>query len=408
MSQTLHCLQCDKHYSWLDIRYRCQCGGLLEFRQASPSLSLDTIEKRRGSRDPLDSSGVWRFREAIAPLPAASIVTRREGQTPLYRDRGLAQWAGMDQASFKHEGHNPTGSFKDRGMTVAVSMAKHLGKKVVACASTGNTSSSLASYAAQAGMKAYVFLPAGKVSQGKMAQTLGFGARGIALRGDFDLAMQEVERCANQGLVYLVNSLNPYRIEGQKSIIWEALSDRNWQVPDGFLVPGGNLGNTSAFGKALVEAKRLGWIKKLPRLVTVQAEGANPFAQSYRNGFRTLAKMQAETVATAIRIGNPVNFPRAVQAINVCQGMVIDVSDREIMAAKAAIDRAGIGAEPASAASLAGLRKLREGGSIRQDEDWVLVLTGNILKDTDAILASKDLICDEIEADAKAIEALFQ
>jgi threonine synthase len=261
-------------------------------------------------------------------------------------------------------------------MTAAVSMAKRLGMPVVACASTGNTSSSLAAYAARAGLKAIVFLPAGKVSQGKMAQTLGYGAKGLAIRGDFDDAMQIVRDLASAGRVYMVNSLNPHRIEGQKTIIWELLQDRLWHAPDWIVVPGGNLGNTSAFGKAIDEAYAWGWIKKKPRLATIQAEGANPFFRSFMKDFASLEAISAETIATAIRIGFPVNFPRAVRSILNTKGLVTDVTDSEIMAAKTEIDHAGIGCEPASAATLAGVKKLVKKGLIGAEEDVVLILTG--------------------------------
>lgn len=399
------CLQCEKTYDWLELRYACDCGGLLEVKHDEAALRKlpELAEQRLTSRKPYDRSGVWRFREGVLPLAESMIVTQPEGQTPIYESPALNQWAGQHRLSLKHEGENPTGSFKDRGMTAAVSMAKRLGMPVVACASTGNTSSSLAAYAARAGLKAIVFLPAGKVSQGKMAQTLGYGAKGLAIRGDFDDAMQIVRDLAAAGRVYMVNSLNPHRIEGQKTIIWEMLQDRNWKVPDWIVVPGGNLGNTSAFGKAIDEAYAWGWITKKPRIATIQAEGANPFFRSYNRDFASLEAITAETVATAIRIGFPVNYPRAVRSILNTNGIVADVTDAEIMAAKVVIDHAGIGCEPASAATLAGVKKLVKKGIIGAEEDVVLVLTGHMLKDPDAILKAQTLDCTEIDADANAI-----
>lgn len=401
----LVCIACPKIYDWLDLRYSCDCGGLLELKHRHLALSSlpEIAEQRLLSRKTLDRSGVWRFREAVLPLVDAEIISQPEGATPIYTSATLSKWAGLDHLSIKHEGENPSGSFKDRGMTAAVSMAKKLGMPLVACASTGNTSSSLAAYAARAGLKALVFLPAGKVSQGKMAQTLGYGAKGLAILGDFDDAMRLVREQALAGRVYMVNSLNPFRIEGQKTIIWELLQDRNWQVPDWIVVPGGNLGNTSAFGKALDEAYEWGWIKRKPRLAVIQAEGANPFFRSYRKGFSTLEPMSAETLATAIRIGNPVNFTRAVRAIQNSKGVVADVTDAEILLAKSAIDHAGIGCEPASAASLAGARKLVQQGTIKMDDDVVLILTGHMLKDPDSILQNSRLDCMEISADAQEI-----
>lgn len=394
------CLVCAKKYDYLILRYSCDCGGLLDLSHDKAKMSFlpEHAEQRLQSRKPVDRSGVWRFREAVVPLQEAEIVSQLEGATSIHKSDAINHWVGHDLLSIKHEGENPSGSFKDRGMTVAVSMAKKLNMSLVACASTGNTSSSLASYAARAGLKAVVFLPAGKVSQGKMAQTLGYGAKVLAIRGDFDDAMRLVQEQAAAGRVYMVNSLNPFRIEGQKTIIWELFQDLNWQVPDWIVLPGGNLGNTSAFGKAITEAFHWGWIKKKPRLAVIQAEGANPFYRSFQNNFASLEAMQAETIATAIRIGNPVNFPKAVRSMRECSGLVASVSDLEIMQAKAVIDRAGIGCEPASAASLAGTRKLLELGHIKAGDEVVMILTGHILKDPEAILQNTNLECTEVNA----------
>jgi len=270
----------------------------------------------------------------------------------------------------------------------------------VACASTGNTSASLAAYAAQAGLRAVVFIPAGKVAAGKLAQTLAYGALCLAVRGDFDAAMRLVLEASKRFGIYLVNSINPFRIEGQKTIVWELLQDLEWRAPDWIVVPAGNLGNTSAFGKALQEARDAGWIDRMPRLAAIQARGANPFARSFREAFATRHRVSAETVASAIRIGDPVSFDRAVAAIRATNGVVEDVSDDEIMDAKRAIDRTGIGCEPASAATLAGLRKLRAAGTIAPRDQVVCVLTGNLLKDPDAIQGRTV----EIDADLDAVE----
>ncbi len=402
----LQCVSCSRQYPLWELRYACDCEGLLELHtDLSGQHSLkELFEKRLLSRKLLDRSGVWRFREALFPVSAEDCVSMPEGQTGYYEVPQLGQWAGHERLAFKHEGENPSGSFKDRGMTSAVTAAKKLGMKLLACASTGNTSSSLAAYAARAGLRSLVFLPAGKVSLGKMAQTLGYGAVAMAVRGDFDDAMRIVRELALAGKVYMVNSLNPFRIEGQKTIIWELLQDRNWQAPAWILVPGGNLGNTSAFGKAIEEAYTMGWIAKKPRLVTIQAKGASPFYESYQKDFASLEPMAAETIATAIRIGNPVNFPRAVKAIQHTNGLVSVVTDEEIMAAKAAIDRSGLGCEPASAATLAGLKQLVQAGTIRESEEVVAILTGHILKDTDAIMKCQDLVCHEVDAERGAIE----
>src|SRR5213078_3353091 len=235
-----------------------------------------------------------------------------EGNTRLYRRDELSRWAGVADLALKHEGENPTGSFKDRGMTVAVTQAVRLGVKAIACASTGNTSASLAAYAAQAGLKAIVFVPSGKISAGKLAQTLAYGATVLQVRGDFDTAMRLVREACDRLKIYLVNSINPFRIEGQKTIVWELLQDLEWSAPDWIVVPAGNLGNTSAFGKALREAHANGWIATMPRLASIQASGANPFFRSYGEAFARRHKVGAETVASAIRIGDPVSFDKAV------------------------------------------------------------------------------------------------
>jgi threonine synthase len=306
---------------------------------------------------------------------------------------------------FKHEGENPTGSFKDRGMTVAMTQAKRLGVRAVACASTGNTSASLAAYAAQAGIRAIVFIPAGKVASGKLAQTLAYGATALHIRGDFDAAMQLVREASDRLGIYLVNSINPFRIEGQKTIVWELLQDLEWNAPDWIVVPAGNLGNTSAFGKALREAFDAGWITKMPRLAAIQASGANPFYRSYRGAFAERHRIAAETIASAIRIGDPVSHRKAVSAIQLTNGIVEQVTDDELMLAKREIDEMGIGCEPASATTLAGVQKLRAAGIMRDDERIVCVLTGHLLKDTEVIMhnvpAERTI---EIDATMDAVE----
>ena len=315
----------------------------------------------------------------------SDIVSHPEGKTRIYKRESLCRFADHKNLHFKHEGENPTGSFKDRGMTVAVSHAKKLGMKKVVCASTGNTSASLASYAAHAGMEAWVMIPDGKISSGKLAQTLAYGARVVQVRGDFDAAMRLVEEASTSLGMYVVNSVNPFRIEGQKTIIWEMLEELDWVAPDWIIVPAGNLGNTSAFGKALAEAFKLGWISKMPRIASIQAEGANPFYQSYKLGFSKQIRISAETLASAIRIGDPVNYAKAVKVIAETKGVVESVTDAEILDAKAAVDGSGIGCEPASAATLAGLMKLKKSGTINSNEHVICVLTGNVLKDSDAI-----------------------
>ena len=272
-------------------------------------------------------------------------------------------------------------------MTVGVTQAKRIGATAVACASTGNTSASLAAYAAQAGLPALVLVPAGNVALGKLAQSLAYGAKTLLVRGDFDDCLRLVEQAGEQLGVYLLNSINPFRIEGQKTIVLEALEQLSWTPPDWIVLPAGNLGNTAAFGKALVEARTWGLIDRLPRLAAVQAEGAAPFAQSFREGFARRHRVKADTVATAIRIGDPASYDRAVKAIRETNGVVLAVSDTEILEAKAAVDATGVGCEPASAASVAGVRRLVAAGTIGSTERVVAVLTGHVLKDPGALLA---------------------
>ena len=389
----MRCVTCGQAYAVTELRYACDCGGLLEIVRDPRELArlkTSTFDARRTSGDPWDQSGVWRFREAVMDVGTAAIVTHPEGGTRLYHRDALDAYAGVAGVRFKHEGENPTGSFKDRGMTVATTQAKRVGATAVACASTGNTSSSLAAYAAQAKLRAIVFLPEGKVTIGKMAQTLAYGALCLQVRGDFDAAMRLVSEAADKLGIYLLNSKNPWRIEGQKTIVWEMLQDLGWDAPDWISVPAGNLGNTSAFGKALKEAHEAGWIKTVPRLLCVQASGANPFFKSFAEQWKTRHKVAAETVASAIRIGDPVSYDKARTAIEYTQGIVTEVTDVELMQAKRAIDGAGIGCEPASACSLAGVRQQVATGAIKPGARVVCVLTGNVLKDPDVIVKGID------------------
>jgi threonine synthase len=412
MIETLSCIDCPTSYPITEVRYTCDCGGQLEVTHPAAHFQTKPLfDVRAMSKKDVDVSGVWRFREALLTIDESAVVTHPEGATRLYERDVLTRFAGLaGGVAFKHEGENPTGSFKDRGMTVAVTQAKRVGATWLACASTGNTSASLAAYAAQAGLPALVFVPAGKIALGKLAQTLAYGATCVAVKGDFDAAMRLVQESSQKLGAYLVNSLNPFRLEGQKTIIWETLLQRGWRAPDWIVVPAGNLGNTSAFGKALREARAAGWIDKLPRLVAVQAQGANPFFRSWQGGFKTRTAVQADTVATAIRIGDPVNFPRAVRAIRATDGLVLEVPDDEIMAAKRCIDAAGIGCEPASAASLAGLKRLVSQGIVKSGEEVVCILTGHVLKDPDAVLTPSfggSFTVHEIEPELGALEALL-
>jgi threonine synthase len=326
-------------------------------------------------------SGVWRFRELVLPDAGDDVVSHPEGNTPLIDRDAIARYAGVASLVVKHEGHNPTGSFKDRGMTVAVTQAKRIGARAVACASTGNTSASLSAYAAQAGIPSFVFVPEGRIAAGKLVQSVAYGARTLRIKGDFDDCLRLAREASEKLGVYLVNSVNPYRIEGQKTIVFELLQQLAWEAPDWIALPAGNLGNTSAFGKALVEAFHAGLIDRMPRLLAVQAAGAAPFAQAFVQRFASRLRVQAETRATAIRIGDPASWDRAVGAITATNGIVESVTDDEIFAAKKVIDECGVGCEPASAASVAGVRALVASGLIGRDERVVAVLTGHLLKD---------------------------
>ncbi|MBI2941656.1 MAG: threonine synthase [Chloroflexi bacterium] len=321
------------------------------------------------------------------PLGTGAIISAPEGNTNLYpAGTSLARWVGVDDLWLKHEGENPTGSFKDRGMTVGVTQARRLGAKIVACASTGNTASSMAAYAARGDFRAFVFLPRGEIAQGKLSQALAYGARTVEVRGDFDTAMHLVAELAHDHAVYVLNSINPFRLEGQKTIVYELIQQLGWSPPDWIVLPGGNLGNTSAFGKALLELRDLGLIARLPRLAVIQAAGASPFAAAFRTGFREFQPQKAQTIATAIKIGHPVNYAKARRVVEALDGVVEQVTDQEIMDAKALVDRAGIGCEPASAASVAGARKLAVARTIRPGDRVVALLTGHLLKDPEASL----------------------
>ena len=365
------------------------CGDLLEVVVGSLPAEPDQLKKiwlqRRLSWTAEDVSGVWRFREVLPPYPQEA-VTLGEGNIPLVRGARSAAWAGLRDLQFKHLGWNPTGSFKDLGMTAGMTEAKHVGSKTVACASTGNTAAALAAYAARGDMTARVYLPAGQASANKLAQALDYGAEIVKIYVIYDESLNSLLDTADPSL-YFLNSINPFRIEGQKTAIYELLEQCGWQAPDYLVVPGGNLGNSSAFGKALRELREFGFIEKLPRLVIVQAEGANPLSRMWAAGDLELeAVAYPETVATAIRIGNPRSWRKAIEAIHMTDGLVMDVTDEEIGEAKRVIGQDGIGCEPASATTLAGIRKLPESNRLGRDARVVAVLTGHVLKDSEYII----------------------
>jgi threonine synthase len=384
------CVACGNELTERDPHARCpRCGGLLEIAHRAPGLSraelLLRFTDRRGRGPGVAASGVWRFREFVLPS-AVEVVSHPEGNTPLLHREALDRWSGIGGLLLKHEGHNPTGSFKDRGMTVGVTQAVRIGARAVACASTGNTSASLAAYAAQAGIPALVLVPAGNVASGKLAQSLAYGARTLLVRGGFDDCLRLVQEAGERLGVYLLNSINPFRIEGQKTIVLEMLEQLGWDPPDWIVLPAGNLGNTAAFGKALREALAWGLIDRVPRIAAVQAAGAAPFARSFEEGFARRYRVEPETVATAIRIGDPASHDRAVRTIRETDGVVLAVSDEQILEAKAAVDASGVGCEPASAAGMAGARELSRRGTIAPGARVVAVLTGHVLKDPGMLL----------------------
>jgi threonine synthase len=383
--------ECGEKYATNEILYQCpQCGGLLELRYEYDAAAVPAWKKtwreRRMDNSPINQSGVWRYREMLPFDGEASAVTLREGNTPLLESPITAAYARLDRLLFKHQGFNPTGSFKDNGMTCGVTQARLLGKRVVACVSTGNTSASMAAYASAAGLKAVIFLPQGNISFGKLAQALEYGALTLQVEANFDEILALVRQVADCAGIYLLNSINPFRIEGQKTMAIEMADQLDWRVPDWVVMPGGNLGNTAAFGKGFLELYEAGLIDRVPRIAVVQAAGAAPFFDYVRGGYGSFkAVPKPETLATAIRIGDPVSWPKAEAVVRKTRGTVETATEQEIADAKAIIGRSGIGCEPASAATLAGIRKMTTAEIIRQDESVVAILTGNVLKDPDYI-----------------------
>ncbi|MBZ5598583.1 MAG: threonine synthase [Acidobacteriia bacterium] len=392
----LRCISCGAVCESAGPNFRCSgCGDLLEVSypgRESWGLSaagLKTLwRQRRTSRLAVDESGVWRFRELLPSLRDwHEVITLREGNTPVYELPGCAPIAGVERLYAKHQGMNPTGSFKDTGMTVAASFAREAGFRWVGCASTGNTSASMAAYGARGGMRSLVLIPEGKISWGKLSQALDYGAVTCQLRTDFDGCLRVLNQVVQRMPVYLLNSVNPYRLEGQKTAAIELLEQFDWQVPNHVIVPGGNLGNSSALGKAFLEMKELGFIASLPKISIIQAQGANPLVRCVReHGGKELVPVQAETMATAIRIGNPASWKKAVRVLQATDGTVEQVTEVEIALAKAEIGADGVGCEPASAVTLAGLKKLVKQGFVKPAESIVLILTGHLLKDPEFTL----------------------
>jgi len=398
-----------------DTLFSCpRCGSLLDvaydWNRVPVPKSLKWFETKWSERThPLHFSGVWRFYELLPFAPTDKIMTIGEGQTILQRSDSVGKYAGLNAGRLflQYEGMNPSGSFKDNGMTAAFTHAQMVGARRAACASTGNTSASLAIFCAATNlMRAIIFIGSGKIAYGKLAQALDHGALTIQIAGDFDDALHRVQQVAKKLGIYLVNSVNPFRLEGQKTIMFRILEAMRWEVPDWIVVPGGNLGNVSSFGKAFSELLELGLIPRAPRLAVINASGANTFYQLYEkqglrwNGghldaekinayYRGLdaGNLRASTLASAIEINRPVNLPKGLRAIEKCGGVTREVTDQEMLDAKAKVGAGGLGCEPASAASVAGVKKLRAEGIIDADERVVCVLTGHQLKDPDATVA---------------------
>jgi threonine synthase len=391
-----------------------RCGDLLDvqyrWKKLDRPTSLAWFERRWAERrDPLALSGVWRFRELLPFADRESIITLGEGQTILQTADRVAEYAKIRPGRFhlQYEGLNPSGSFKDNGMTAAFTHARLVGARRAACASTGNTSASMAVYAAaNPAIRGLVFVGSGKIAYGKLSQALDYGVRTLQLVGDFDACMARVKEVASRFGIYLMNSVNPFRLEGQKAIMYRVLEALGWEVPDWIVVPGGNLGNSSSFGKAFAELLELGLIKKAPRIAIINAAGAdtlyrlvNDEGLRWNGGAvddakidRFYAAMDAEgrrakTLASAIEINRPVNLKKCLRALDLTRGVVERVTDQEILDAKAQVGRGGLGCEPASAASLAGTRKLVERGVIDPGQRVVCILTGHVLKDPTATVA---------------------
>jgi len=436
---TLRCVECDSQYPGVSDqpRYRCDCGGVLDVDtnihhplQQEP-VFLESFEALKTSESDVkpftgvywrqlfegrvtssstwpvnmvtqlaDSSGVWRYRELILPIPEQHIVSHPEGNTGLYPvgrencgdhrsgHRQIGHYAGLEYLYLKHEGENPTGSFKDRGMTVGVTMASLLGACAVACASTGNTSASLAAYAARAGLKCVVLIPAGKIAQGKLAQAIAHGAVILEIEGNFDDAQRIIiELTEKNRSIALLNSINPFRLEGQKTLAFEVCDQMDFKSPDVVIVPVGNAGNISAIWKGFDELRIVRVIEKTPRLIGIQAEGAAPIASAYKLKSTEIKNVnRPETVATAIRIGAPASWRKALRAVAESKGSMETVSDAEILQAQRDLARReGIFVEPAAASSIAGLRKLTHEGLIQRDEEIVCVTTGHGLKDPEIV-----------------------
>ena len=400
------CINCGKKYDINEIVYFCtKCGDLLEIKYDYNAINK-AISKSNWQNVPLS---VWRYRDFMPVQDFSKIVSLNEGGTGFHSSKRLSEILGIRQLYIKNEGENPTGSFKDRGMTVGVTKAIELGVKSVICASTGNTSASLAAYAAKAGLKCAVLIPAGKIAYGKLSQAMIYGAKVIQVRGNFDESLEIVLKLSEKYReIYLLNSINPFRIEGQKSLGFEICDQLNQKMPDRIVVPVGNAGNISAIWKGLKEFYRLGFLNELPKMTGIQAAGSAPIVHAVKSGSDTVVPITSpETVATAIRIGAPVSWKKALRAIRESKGTAEMVTDEEILdAQKLLAQTEGLFVEPASASSIAGLKKLIEQGEVDKDEHVVCVTTGHGLKDPDtAVKICKKPV--EVEAKMEAIEKIL-
>ncbi|GBE54085.1 MAG TPA: threonine synthase [Euryarchaeota archaeon] len=399
----LRCIKCDAKYSSSEIIYRCHCGGLLEVNLDLNLIEV-TREKLRRRR-----FNLWRYREFMPVSKNAKIISLEEGGTPLYKADRISKSIGIKKLYVKNEGANPTGSFKDRGMTMGVTKAIELGVNAVGCASTGNTSASLAAYSAKAGIKCYVLLPSGKIAMGKLAQAILHGAMVIGIHGNFDVAFKLIQQASKAFNIYLLNSINPWRLEGQKSEAYEIIDQLDFEPPDRVILPVGNCGNISAIWKGFKEFYGTGLINEMPEMTGIQAEGASPVVTAVKSGKDKVEPLEnPETIATAIRIGAPVNASKALKAIKESSGTAEAVSDEEIIDAQKLLARTiGVGVEPASASSIAGLKKLVESGEIDKSERVVCITTGNALKDPEVILSHYKKPV-EIEPSLKELERIIR
>lgn len=397
------CINCESEYSIDEIVYFCKkCGDILEIKYEQGELA-EAMKDSEWRKAPLS---VWRYRYFMPISDSKKIITLNEGGTSLHFCEKMAKNLGLQQLYVKNEGENPTGSFKDRGMTVGVTKAVELGVQSVICASTGNTSASLAAYAAKAGLQCAVLIPSGKIAYGKLSQAMIYGAKVIQVRGNFDQALDIVLKVSEKyRSIYLLNSINPFRIEGQKSLGYEICDQLNEEAPDRIVVPVGNAGNISAIWKGVVELHELGVVKKLPKMTGIQAAGSAPIAAAIRSGSDTIVPvLEPETVATAIRIGAPVSWKKALIAIRESRGTAETVTDKEILDAQKLLARTeGLFVEPASASAIAGLMKLVENGTINRDERIVCVTTGHGLKDPDTPVKMSEKPV-EVDANILAIE----